>query len=64
MVLGHPVRCDGVNPGLLGMNKVISEDALRRALTAIPQTAGMQRDTSKMSAGATEHVAILKINRA
>ena len=30
------IRCDGVNPGLLGMNKVISEDALRRALLAIP----------------------------
>jgi len=30
------IRCDGVNPGLLGMNKVISEDALRRALIAIP----------------------------
>lgn len=25
------IRCDGVNPGLLGMNKVISEDGLRRA---------------------------------
>jgi hypothetical protein len=37
------IRCDGVNPGLLGMNKVISEDALRRALTAIPQAAGMAR---------------------
>jgi len=31
------IRCDGVNPGLLGMNKVISEDALRRALSAIPE---------------------------
>ena len=35
------IRCDGVNPGLLGMNKVISEDALRRALTAIPETTGV-----------------------
>ena len=34
------IRCDGVNPGLLGMNKVISEDALRRALLAIPEEAG------------------------
>ena len=34
------LRFDGVNPGLLGMNKVISEDALRRALTAIPEVAG------------------------
>lgn len=25
-------RCDGVNPGLLGMNKAISEDAMRGAL--------------------------------
>ena len=30
-------RCDGVNPGLLGMNKVISEDALRRALSAMDE---------------------------
>lgn len=35
------IRCDGVNPGLLGMNKVISEDALRRALTAIPEAEGV-----------------------
>lgn len=35
------IRCDGVNPGLLGMNKVISEDAMRRALTAIPEEAGI-----------------------
>jgi hypothetical protein len=35
------IRCDGVNPGLLGMRKVISEDALRRALTATPETEGI-----------------------
>ena len=35
------IRCDGVNPGLLGMNKVISEDALRRALLAIPEVVGV-----------------------
>src|SRR6201993_861098 len=29
------LRCDPVNPPLLGMNKVISEDAVRRALTKI-----------------------------
>ena len=34
------IRCDGVNPGLLGMNKVISEDALRNALKRIPQAEG------------------------
>ena len=34
------MRCDGVNPGLLGMSKVISEDALRNALKRIPETAG------------------------
>ncbi len=34
------IRCDGVNPGLLGMNKVISEDAMRGALTRIPETPG------------------------
>jgi hypothetical protein len=35
------MRCDGVNPGLLGCNKVISEDALRRALTRIPEAGGV-----------------------
>ena len=35
------IRRDGVNPGLLGMNKVISEDALRRALSAIPEGEGV-----------------------
>lgn len=35
------IRCDGVNPGLLGMKKVISEDALRRALHAIPEDKGV-----------------------
>lgn len=34
------IRCDGVNPGLLGMNKVISEDALRNALKRIPEAEG------------------------
>lgn len=34
------IRCDGVNPGLMGMNKVISEDAMRGALKRIPQTEG------------------------
>lgn len=35
------IRCDGVNPGLLGMHKVISEDALRRALSATPEAEGI-----------------------
>jgi hypothetical protein len=35
------IRCDGVNPGLLGMSKVISEDALRRALAATPEAEGI-----------------------
>mgnify|MGYP003441433632 FL=1 len=29
------IRCDGVNPNLLGMNKVISEDSMRGALQKI-----------------------------
>jgi hypothetical protein len=33
------LRCDAVNPPLLGMNKVVSEDALRRALAKIDETA-------------------------
>ncbi len=31
------IRCDGVTPGLLGMNNVISEDALRNALKRLPE---------------------------
>ena len=34
------IRCDGVNPGLLDMKKVISEDALRNALKRIPEAEG------------------------
>ena len=34
------MRCDGINPGLLGMHKVISEDALRNALKRVPEAAG------------------------
>lgn len=34
------IRCDGVNPGLMGMNKVISEDAMRGALKRIPEIEG------------------------
>jgi hypothetical protein len=34
------IRCDGVNPGLLGMRKVISEDALRNALKHLAQSDG------------------------
>ncbi|MDR2112907.1 MAG: hypothetical protein LBQ62_07405 [Candidatus Accumulibacter sp.] len=47
MLAGHrryahvtPLRCDGLNPGLLGMSKVISEDALRNALKRLPEAAG------------------------
>lgn len=35
------IRCDGVNPDLLGMNKIISEDAARRALLQIEETSGI-----------------------
>ena len=48
MLAGHrryshvtTIRCDGINPGLLGMRKVISEDALRNALKRIPETEGI-----------------------
>lgn len=36
------IRGDGVNPMLLGMDKIISEDAARRALLRIEETAGIQ----------------------
>ena len=35
------IRGDGVNPDLLGMAKVVSEDALRRGLEKIDETAGV-----------------------
>ena len=35
------IRGDGVNPDLLGMTKVVSEDALRRGLEKIDETAGV-----------------------
>jgi hypothetical protein len=36
------IRADGVNPGLFGMSRVISEDALRRALEKIPEGEGVK----------------------
>jgi hypothetical protein len=35
------IRCDYVNPGLLGINKIISEDSMRRALLKIEEVAGI-----------------------
>lgn len=35
------IRCDGVNPEFLGMKKIISEDAARRALSQIEETSGI-----------------------
>ena len=44
MLAGHrryahvmAIRCDGINPGLLGMRKILSEDALCNALKRIPK---------------------------
>jgi hypothetical protein len=35
------LRCDQVNPSLLGMNKVLGEDAVRRNLEKIDETKGL-----------------------
>ena len=35
------LRCDAVNPPLLGMRKVVSEDAVRRGLAKIDEAAGL-----------------------
>lgn len=35
------LMCDGVNPALLGMNKIVSEDSARRAIKKIEQQAGI-----------------------
>ena len=35
------LRCDAVNPRLLGMRKVVSEDAVRRGLAKIDEAAGL-----------------------
>ena len=32
------IRCDGVNPSLLGMKKIVSEDSLRRGLIRLAET--------------------------
>lgn len=37
----NALRGDGVNPGLLGMSKVVSEDALRRSCSKIPEEEGI-----------------------
>ncbi len=49
VVVGHKryahitaLRNDGVLPGLLGMNKIMSEDAVRRAFKAIREDAGRE----------------------
>jgi hypothetical protein len=62
MLAGHrryshvtAIRCDGINPGLLGMRKVISEDALRNALKRIPEAKG----TTWLDRHLTESVAPL-----
>ena len=34
------VRCDNVNPGLLGMTAIVSEDSVRKALRQIDETPG------------------------
>jgi hypothetical protein len=36
------IRADGVNPGLLGMNGVVAEDALRRGLKMIEEESGVE----------------------
>ena len=44
------IRCDGINPGLLGMEKIVSEDSLRRSLSKIleePGEAWFQRHYKK-----------------
>lgn len=35
------LRCDGINPGLLGINKIISEDSMRRAFLKMEENAGI-----------------------
>jgi Transposase DDE domain group 1 len=36
------LRCDPVNPPLLGMRKVVSEDSVRRGLASIPEAKGLR----------------------
>lgn len=37
----NALRGDGVNPGLLGMSKVVSEDSVRRSYSKLPEEAGI-----------------------
>ena len=38
----NSVRGDGINPPLLGMDRVVSEDTVRNAMKRIPETAGLE----------------------
>ena len=40
-VLAGALRCDPVNPPLLGLDKLVSEDAVRRGLDKIEESAGL-----------------------
>ena len=37
----NAIRGDGVNPGLLGMNKVVSEDSVRRSFSGLDEAEGV-----------------------
>ena len=39
--MGRQIGGDGVNPGLLGMRKMVSEDSLRRGLASIDEAEGL-----------------------
>ena len=49
------LRCDPVNPPLLGMRKIVSEDAERRGLTKIDEAKGLQ--LAAKSSGLLHHPA-------
>ena len=68
MLAGHrryshvtTIRCDGINPGLLGMRKVISEDALRNALKRIPETEGTHWIARRASPPSSQRIGLAAI---
>ena len=46
----NAIRGDGINPGLLGMSGVVSEDAVRLAMGRIEETAGLDWLSSQILA--------------
>ena len=55
------IRADGVNPELLGMSGVVSEDSVRRGMKAMDEAASGEWMKKRRSAGIRENIQISMI---